>query len=426
MKQILKNLKSESGAVSMLTVIFFVLFLSVLSVSFLRIVNEERQRSLANELSASALAAAEAGVEDAKRVLLYCMNQDNAGTEGNTGTGSPKDNCAALNNGSKSNDCTAVINKFRGTGIINVDDSNSNGLEGVVDSNGDYQQYYPCMFIDRFTDTIEFNGTAVDTKSPDVSASIIAPLDLAVKESENENSDYVKVDFDVTGTITLDWHLVASNGGVAETRGYDANPVKSSWNNAAMLRVEMVKVGSNFSINNLAESSYAVTLRPSGEGGAGEVTLSQYAPNTSGVPNNSNTPIKDVNCASSGVYSGYQCRVNIKYDGSNMNFSNGVQYYMKITPLYRDATVSIGVTDLVAIKDSKRYEDVKFNGIQPLIDVTGRVNNTYRRVIARVAPNAAMAGEMFFPEYTIESATKVCKKMRITNEFSSDACDYTN
>jgi hypothetical protein len=104
-------------------------------------------------------------------------------------------------------------------------------------------------------------------------------------------------------------------------------------------------------------------------------------------------------------------------------------YYIRLTPLYRNSHVNIGDLRDGAVAGTT----LKFNAVQPSIDVTGRVNNTYRRLIARVAPNASLSGGLFFPEYAIESGSSVCKKMIVDvapppgeKGNSQDLCSYAS
>ena len=58
----------QSGMVSILVVMFFMIFMSLLIVGFVKIMSDEQRQATDNDLSASALAAAQSGVEDGKRI----------------------------------------------------------------------------------------------------------------------------------------------------------------------------------------------------------------------------------------------------------------------------------------------------------------------------------------------------------------------
>lgn len=421
------NKNKELGGVSMLSVMFFVLFLSILAVSFLRVTNDEKQRSLRNELSTAALSAAEAGIEDAKRVLLYCMDPTVTSTD---------EDCKGLETAS----CTDVINNFSTDAasarkrIISRSDSENNGDAVVATSEaGDssernYQQYYTCLQIDRYTQDIEFSLSALDSKALDSSASVVIPLSIAAKTDDGYDTDGI-----LLKEFTLQWHLVGGDqsydGGLGELLRSDqiTNPPKLDWRGPAMMRIEMVAVNKNsFTLDELDASAYAVILRPTKDATdytTDALKLSTYAPKTN--PNESVSPIQNVRCAEGNTNAdGYQCWVKISYNGSNLDLDN-YEYYIRLTSLYRDSHVSIGY--LNGSWRGNVATPLVFNALQPMVDVTGRVNNTYRRLIARVAPNASLAGDLFFPEYAIESGSDVCKKMVVdtaASNNSKDLCEY--
>ena len=54
----MRNESRESGLVSILTVIFFIIFISILIVGFIKITTDEARQATDNDLSASALASA--------------------------------------------------------------------------------------------------------------------------------------------------------------------------------------------------------------------------------------------------------------------------------------------------------------------------------------------------------------------------------
>ena len=59
----------QSGIAAIFTVVFFTLLISVIILSFIKIVTQDQQQATNSDLSNSAYDSAEAGVEDAKRAL---------------------------------------------------------------------------------------------------------------------------------------------------------------------------------------------------------------------------------------------------------------------------------------------------------------------------------------------------------------------
>jgi Tfp pilus assembly protein PilX len=72
------NVNREAGQVAIITVAIFMILFSVLVVSFTRMMVASARQTANDELRATALAAAESGVEDAKRVLTYCYANPSA------------------------------------------------------------------------------------------------------------------------------------------------------------------------------------------------------------------------------------------------------------------------------------------------------------------------------------------------------------
>ena len=414
----------ERGGVSMMSVMFFVLFLSILAVSFLRITNDEKQRSIRNELSTAALSAAEAGVEDAKRVLLYCMDPAVANTD---------EDCQNLESAS----CTDIINNFNTTStnarkqIITKSDTNNGDAVVATGGAGDateknYQQYYTCLQINRYTSDLEFSLPSFDSKALDSSASVVFPLSLAAQTENGYKTNGIELkDF------VLQWHLVGGDQsydgdyGNLQASGDVKNPAKSDWTGPAMMRIEMIAVKKgSFSIDDLNSSNFAVILRPTKDGGdytTNDLIISAYA--VSSNPNDPavNQPLQNVKCYDHSVSSdGYQCLVRVSYNGSTMQLDQ-YDYYIRLTSIYRDSHVNIG--HMSGAYAGNASTPLVFNALQPAIDVTGRVNNSYRRLIARVAPNASLSGNLFFPEYAIESGSSVCKQMIVDTQSSGNSRD---
>ena len=97
MKKI-SNSYSQRGAVSLFIVVFAALLITIVTVSFVRIMLQDQQQATTTDLSQSAYDSAQAGVEDAKRALLKYQDICNSGG-----------NCLTAANIINSNVCNTAI-----------------------------------------------------------------------------------------------------------------------------------------------------------------------------------------------------------------------------------------------------------------------------------------------------------------------------
>lgn len=377
------NSQRQAGFVSLFTVIFFVLLVTVITVGFLRIMVLEQRQALDNDLSASARAAAESGIEDAKRALLAYYNPSTPGalkTDLTTAFTTDANNCDSL------------------TGKTEV--QNQLGINGKAVGSNDFNQEFTCLTVKLNTPDYLGNTNA--------SVSEILPL--------RGVSDF--------NQIKIQWHLLSPSIG-ADGDGQPQNlppgglfqpqTGNPSWNSLrypAYLRVQLFGYPSgSFTRAQLEDRSRTVFLVPvAGDGAPIDLGVADANPRAF---NGSKSAPSSVNPQCSTNYTqfgSYLCTATLQLPAGAQFASSGNTYFLRVTPIYSQAHFRI------QLYNSSTGTSVDFKEVQPIVDSTGRAEDVYRRVQNRVRINAAIG----LPEYAAESATDICKTIQVPN--GSNVC----
>lgn len=365
----------QQGLVSLMTVMFFMIFIMLIAVGFLSLVTHDNRRSVDNDLSASALAAANSGVEEGKRILLYCRNNPSA--TGCSSALNSKDNCSVFSNG----DGQALAASLG----IQVD---TNG-QGVIGASSQYDQYFSCLTIQTKTD--------YTTNVLDEDSDVIQHL-----KTVNE--------FD---RVNVAWSDdISQNNRTGEIGSWLK---KGAWGAASLMPVLQVQVipfvASDFNdLNGLESKTRTVYVVPCDGAATCNVTkhigvldargsAGNFRNNTSPMPM---APITYAKCTIPPDGSSYHCDATL--EGFNSSTSS---YYVRVSLLYAQKT-NLQITPY---KAGTPNDPAILDDVQPWIDVTGRTNDVYRRVRAQVSYGA----DPVLPRHVIDSAASICKLMTITN-----------
>jgi len=392
---------SQAGFVSLFTTIFFMLLITVITLGFLAITTTEQQQATNNDLSASALASAQSGIEDGKRAILKYLSLPAGATKTTYYTQMT----------TNSNSCTSITGSQIGTDL---------GLSsnGNVVNNSQINQSYTCL-------TVNLNSPDFVSQSS-AGASQVVPL-----RAVGGNYQQVKVS----------WHLLSNTVG-DNGDGLPGNPPGSSpyyaagpllypqinsgtpalgWNKLgypAYLRVQLFGYpsGGNFTRDDLTQRSRSVLLVPS-TGGTSSTTpvdlgVADPNPGVMGLAELQPITIKCDPTPGSDI-GGYACTALLQLPAGGTYASTANNYFLRITPIY-------GATHFrVALVNSGT--EVNLDGVQPVVDATGRAADVFRRLQARVLVNQLTN----FPEFAAESATTICKNMQVTNnvaDFVANNC----
>lgn len=377
----MKAINKESGLVSILTVIMFMIFISILVVGFIKIMTDEQRQTSDNDLSASALTAAQSGIEDAKRLILFCQKGD--ATYGDKTTGRCKD---VLDSKKNADECSV----FRGGagGLFNAMKIDYVGGEARVGED-EFNQYYTCLSI------------------------LADPTDVVKPISEGKS---LIIPMDVNGSfnsVKIKW---SSPSGSYSMRGASLGsdfPPRGSWSGLAgtprppLLRVQVIPftLGA-ISLDAAEQGSDTLFLVPASSSTVANVTRGVDARGAPGTTRSGAVPLIYTACTIGSF--GYDC--NMRVDG----FAPlPEKYYLRLSLMYGN-TSSVAITPF----DTTTGSDRTFNNVQYLIDVTGRANDVYRRVQSRVSP----ASSAIFPEYALDTSDPICKDILVADATFTSYC----
>lgn len=366
----------QSGFVAILTVIFFTLLLTVISVGFLRLMIQEQEQARQDDQSKSAYQSAQAGVEDAKRAILHCRSEPNPIIRSNCLTSLYRSTCPGFNK---------HPNPFESIGIPTA------GSTGTGVGSSEASQGYSCVIVTPNTGGL--NGKLTVNTSSDATL-----LELRTV------TDYTR--------IRIKWHQFSSDntphippaGTFIDTNGppdTGGNPRLPNWPSSAglsapaMLRAKLIALPNSgaFSLNP-ATNQVRVSdlfLYPSARGidaANANVYKTTARYETKCIPALTSRPDRTSD------YGGYACAMDITFvDALNNPVPQLANRYLLLQAMYQ--TTHYEVT---AFNDNiSPINPVLFDGVQPTIDATGYTGDVYRRVQVKVrfgteslATNAAL------------------------------------
>lgn len=388
MKQKLKS--GAQGAVSLFVVIFTAILLTGVTVGFTILMLSDQERSTDNDLAQSARDSAEAGVEDAKRVLAQLADCQNRGVIDSSGSSSDPV-CNRISQAVTAGECNTI------SVAMNEGDT---AERKISQTEGDNQldQAYTCVTISPDTDA--FVGQIRNEGDMQV-----VPLRSYHAFDTVEISWIDRTDID--GEVNFAPMLNGEN---------TVLPTRSEWTDRGagdILRVGRVIYGTeNISPQEMDEQARTVFLY-SGETG-GEINLTNdsvdgHRPISPGnLPEAGGAPNRPVSANCDAAEEGYLCKTTIRVK----DIADSRLVDLTLASVYRQTSFSI------VLKDSTNPErNIQFRGVQPEVDSTGRANDVFRRVVSRVEARGDSAP---FPRAAVATDGSICKNFTVTD----DPADY--
>jgi Tfp pilus assembly protein PilX len=398
----MKNISTnkQSGAVSLFVVVFFMLLVTVVTISFLRLMLSDQQQASNNDLSQSAYDSAQAGVEDAKRALLKYKQDCNANPA----------SCNGLATALGTDECNAALNGISGTGARGPNGKTDEIMVQQSVSGGDttLDQAYTCVTIKLETE--DYVGNLAANQSQ------LVPL-ISASAFDRVRVEWFSLE-DLTSTgssAALSLAGIGSNGQPLYNQG--------NWplNRPALMRAQLMQFANNYtlagfdSVSGSQSNGATMFLYPTSQPNIGERSFAAFDqrknnPADDPDPKDRLTTPTPISCSTSLNAGGYACSA-VMVLPQPIGAANPADRtaFLRLAPFYNAShfrvTLWNGPVSAAAVP-------VMFKGVQPAIDSTGRANDLFRRVMSRVD----LYDTTFpYPEATIEVTGDFCKDFAVTD-----------
>lgn len=377
------NKRFKRGGVSMFLVVVTSMLVSLLVASFIRSVNRDIQSATNQDLSQSAYDSAQAGVEDAKRALVKyyqtCVNSSNA-------------NCSniltQLTTNLQDQSCD-VLGQTLGVG-------EASGETMIQTTSGDenLSQAYTCL--------------KMNITSPDFLGEVESGSSKIVRLNSAGSFNKVRVSWFNSKNANGATNLSLMSTTDAAANGMPLLTQNGQWENSgnprpSVLKVQLVAEARDYNYSNPVQEdkggSKFLMLYPV-RTGAGSVSSTDLISFPGIRHNYSPNVVQYVQCKENFSTTTYACEATLNVTG---NAAQGA--FLRISSIYN------GKTDF-KVQLLNNDTVVNFFGTQPVVDSTGRANDKFRRIEARLDTDGINSNYPI-PEYAVATEGKVCKDMII-------------
>ena len=377
-------LKTKRGGASMFVVMFTVIILSIITLSFTRLIIAEATKTSNTDLSQSAYDSALAGVEDAKVALLKyhaCLDQGNTRS---SGTAECRSIIANMQDGIKKRDCSTVSN-------VLGREANSSTEQSVVvqetssstqaGNNTNMLQAYTCVTI---KEELEDYRTTLTSQS----RLRIIPL----RSDDIDNLGYIRIKwFSATNKKQHNNIQFCSDPGSGlDPLLYASGHCNGGEQAPTSLITRLIQTDEKFDLSELSVSSDASSTDtgtlffvPSLNSGVAQGSIIGSGAWGESANKADNVPTK-VKCTNDPA-AAWLCQVDVALPNTfrNQTKRSDSNTYLLVSLPYGAPETDVSVTAYTRAginEDSRR----DFTGVQARIDSTGRANDLYRRVETRV------------------------------------------
>lgn len=396
----LEQTTNRSGSASIFVVIFTMLIISTVVVGFTAIMLRDQTQATNADLSKSAYDSAMAGVEDAKRSVLRYLNSCSSNPLTPT--------CIDMKSDFEKCNSNSVI--LYGLGRDNMTERVIRTTSSLGDA--ELNQAYTC--VKTTLDTPNYIGKIDDGEQALVLLRGAANFN-SVRISWFSYKDVQEANESLNVTPRTKVNNPTNNNLPYNT--------STAWpaNRPPQIRAQYVQVPSSFSLSDFdfdtpdgKSNVNTIFMHPFRGAGSGTIDLASEAPRF-----NSSADPALVSCVSAVTSAdGYACSATLTLP-QVIGSGNKAAAFLILRPSYNSASYKVELIDSAGGASTV----VNFSGVQPKVDSTGRANNIFRRVEARIEPIDA---SNLAPIGAVETSNNFCKTFSVTDDvdgFQSGNCD---
>ena len=382
----------QSGAVSIFVVVFTSLFVTIITVSFVGLMIRGQQQATNADLSNSAYDAAQAGVEDAKRLLLkyrQCLRSMTAHSD-----------CNTVVNLFANPDCNMVRQGL--TGDTGNDEMPIQSSSGADVTSGQLDQAYTCVVINYTADSKELE---------------LADGESALIPIESGGASYNRVNISWFVRDQVNFQNLSLPGSTTEL------PTKAQWMNVGagntrppIVRAQWIQHSGSFNVTDfdsdrtenfkLVSNTNTLFLYPN----SFATSVDKFTDDNRSATSPGLKSPDQVYCNASGYSAGqYACSVDLDLPDP-INNTGARTGYLLLSPYYNSTRVKI------SLKNTNDPVSI----VAPTIDATGRANDLFRRVKVGVSFSGS------YPSAAFDISGNLCKDFAVSNTpagYSQGACD---
>ena len=216
--------------------------------------------------------------------------------------------------------------------------------------------------------------------------------------------------------IIIEWYrrddesnLNAANAVNTEISTTGELPAKDKWNSNTppLVRAQVISPGSTFNLATLDTTGVTSFLRPNV---LRSDVLGQTGTTVSGKPsdrpratdgNEHNNGTNIISCSKTFRFSGeYSCKAVIDVDEVPAGSESA---FLRLVSIYKGGSIKVSL-------QKSDGTTVNFDGVQPIVDSTGRASNLFRRVEARLQ----IGDDFAYPDNAVELKNSLCKDFSIS------------